>query len=266
MSRPTEALADPMEGAIAALTAAVGSRLRQARADKGLSRRALSDRSGVSQRYIAQVEAGAGNISIALLARVGAALDRSVAWFVTEPAPTLDGKARRIALIGLRGAGKSTLGRRAGDMTGIPFIELNERIMSDSGLAIADVMGLYGPEGYRSFERQAVRAVADAHDAVILAVAGGIVTDRDTYALLKTRFHTVWLKAGPDEHMDRVRSQGDERPMAGNPGAMDELRAILVAREALYAEADLSLDTSRRALDDSLDDLLRLIQPLVTRP
>ncbi|MEO1495427.1 MAG: helix-turn-helix transcriptional regulator [Pseudomonadota bacterium] len=276
---------------IAALTELVGSRLRAARKARGLSRRELSERSGVSQRYLAQVESGGGNISIALLLKVGTALDRRVEWFVEDSDPAMEPdrhvahlyaqanhadrsaidailskyradptRARRVALIGLRGAGKSTLGRRASEALSVPFVELNHEIEAQSGMPVADVMALYGQEGYRTLEHTALRRVANAHETVILAVAGGIVGAPDTFDLLLEQFHTVWLRAAPEAHMNRVRAQGDERPMAGNPSAMEDLQAILRSREALYARADVELDTSAQGEDATLTRLVEIIR------
>jgi XRE family aerobic/anaerobic benzoate catabolism transcriptional regulator len=266
----------------------VGARVRDERARKSMSRKELSEASGVSQRHLAQLEAGVGNISIALLKRVADALsvpiDDLVRWgalrsadeeaFVAlfrEASPArrrraleaLDptyARARRIALIGLRGAGKSTLGRLCAGALGAPFVELNAEIAATSGMPVGEVMALYGQEGYRRLERQAVEHVAATHDSVILAVAGGVVSEPDTFTYLLRRFHTIWLKAKPEEHMARVRNQGDTRPMAGNPAAMDELRAILVSREALYARSEAQVDTSGREVDESLADVLRTIE------
>ena len=273
--------------AISRLTALIGTRVRAARQERGLSRRALSDISGVSQRYLAQVESGTGNISVALLLKIGAAVGRDVAWFVRGPEDSaaadslsrafaatdtgtqtevrrllgLDAapRARRIALIGLRGAGKSTLGQAMAERLQLPFVELNDWIEAEAGMTIADIIALYGQEGYRRLESQALTRVASDHDTVVLAAAGGIVSDAKTFALLRERFHTIWLKALPDDHMERVRAQGDERPMAGNPAAMDELKAILRDRERRYEQADATLDTSGDDEITTLDALLTLV-------
>jgi len=269
----------------------VGERVRRARDRKGIPRRVLSEKSGVSPRYLAQLEAGEGNISIGLLQRVAHALDHKIEWLVGEddpwsseplrvadlfrsadsrtqarvlatlnPEPVAAARAHRICLVGLRGAGKSTLGRRAGESLGIPFVELNREIEEQSGMPVDDLMALYGQEGYRRLEAQAIDRVIATHDTMILAVAGGIVAEPETYNLLLAKFHTIWVKATPAEHMARVREQGDTRPMAGNPEAMDQLKSILTAREALYERARAKLDTSGRTEDESLDELLALIR------
>lgn len=273
------------------LLATVGERVRSARARMGLSRRVLAERSGVSQRYLAQLESGQGNISIGLLLRVADALDFRIEWLVAEEDPwtsdvvmlssllrsatraqrervleILDPenpglkRASRVAFIGLRGAGKSTLGRLTAAQLGLPFRELNEDIAEASGMPAGEVMALYGPEGYRHLERQSLERVVATYDRLILAVAGGIVSQPETYNYLLRNFHTIWLKAAPEEHMARVRGQGDERPMAGNPDAMAELRSILTAREALYARADAHIDTSKATLEKCLEAVLDAIR------
>ncbi len=271
-----------------ALMSRVADRVRRAREAKGIPRRVLSEQSGVSPRYLAQIEAGEGNISIALLHRVAVALDHRIEWLLSEddplqnealrfaalyraaPAPlraevlarlTAQGnmRAHRICLVGLRGAGKSTLGQKAGAALGLPFVELNRQIADLAGMPVTEVMALYGQEGYRKLEAEAVHRVVTTHDALILAVAGGIVAEPDTYATLLSRFHTIWLRATPDDHMARVRAQGDTRPMAGNPEAMAQLKSILSSRETLYARAGAMLDTSGHSEQQSLTDLLALI-------
>ena len=229
-----------------AFVALVGDRVRRARERQGVTRKTLSELSRVSQRYLAQLEAGQGNISIALLHRVATALNCRTEWLVCEEDPwaseavevaSLYGAAttaqrqrvmeilnpdrptqlrrQRICLIGLRGAGKSTLGKMLGESLNMPFIELNRDIEEQSGMAVNEVMALYGQEGYRRLERQAVERIVATCDSVVLAVAGGIVSEPETYDFLLRNFHTIWLRATPQEHMDRVRAQGDERPMAG---------------------------------------------------
>ncbi|WP_050931775.1 helix-turn-helix transcriptional regulator [Aestuariivita boseongensis] len=281
----------PADLAVAEVMTRVGDRVRRARERKGIPRRVLSDMSGVSPRYLAQLEAGEGNISIGLLQRVSIALDHRIEWFLAEddpwssealrvadlyrgasddvraavmkaldPGPAQVMRARRLCLVGLRGAGKSTLGRLAGQSLGLPFVELNDEIEAQSGMPVDEVMALYGPEGYRKLEAQALARIVASHDKMILAVAGGIVAEADTYASLLAHFHTIWVKTSPDEHMARVRAQGDERPMAGNPEAMEQLRSILTSREAHYEKAQAVLDTSGKPVDRSLAELLQLIQ------
>ncbi|WP_169545590.1 helix-turn-helix transcriptional regulator [Sneathiella aquimaris] len=269
----------------------VGQRVREARSRKNISRKALSDISGVSQRYLAQLETGSGNISIVLLRRVADALDYKIEWLVGEEDPyhseiipilsllqqstkeqrnrvleILDPdhpaikRSRRIAFIGLRGAGKSTLGRMSAEEIGVPFLELNEEIEQASGMPVNEVIALYGQEGYRRLEKQSVERIAATHDSIVLAVAGGIVSEPETFNYLLRHYHTIWLKADPDDHMSRVRGQGDERPMAGNPEAMDELKSILMSREALYARAEMTVNTSGRDVGQALSDILSVMR------
>ncbi|WP_323784895.1 helix-turn-helix transcriptional regulator [Thalassovita sp.] len=278
------------EDAVSDLLSQVGLRVRRVRERKGIPRRVLSELSGVSPRYLAQLESGEGNISIGLLKRVADALDHRIEWLVGDEDPwnsdvqrmaelyrsadretrkavtrlltyETEGslRASRICLIGLRGAGKSTLGRRVGDELGIPFLELNREIEDHAGMPVSEIMALYGQEGYRKLESDAMDRVVATHDKVILAVAGGIVAEPTTYSKLLSRFHTIWLKASAQDHMDRVRAQGDERPMAGNPEAMAQLKAILHSREVLYERAEAMLDTSNISEDIALGRLLTLI-------
>ncbi|WP_099864235.1 helix-turn-helix transcriptional regulator [Pararhizobium haloflavum] len=261
----------------------VGERVRAARSRKNISRKVLSEMSGVSQRYLAQLESGTGNISIILLRRVADALDHRIEWLVGEEDPytsevhsvtslyrqaTSEQRMRvleildpenpnlrrsgRIAFIGLRGAGKSTIGRLVADQRHMPFLELNEEIEQASGMPVNEVIALYGQEGYRRLERQSVERIAATYDSIVLAVAGGIVSEPETFNYLLRHYHTIWLKARPEEHMGRVRAQGDERPMAGNPAAMEELRNILMSREALYARAEAEINTSGKGVPETL--------------
>ena len=268
------------------LSLALGERVKALRTHHGLSRRALSEMSGISQRYLAQIETGDGNVSILLLAKLcdalGARLEDVILdldqdsdtarlltlWHAADDAQKgavmdlLDPQSvrhRRVALIGLRGAGKSTLGRRAAQMLDLPFVELNQALEAESGLAAADVIALYGQDGYRALEHRALSGILKRPGPLILAAAGGIVGEPATFDLLLRHFYTIWLKAGPEEHMARVRAQGDDRPMAGNPDAMRDLRAILREREASYARADAIVDTAGRTEDAALDGLLQLI-------
>lgn len=281
---------DP-DAMVAALIQRVGERVRKARERKGIPRRVLSEVSGVSPRYLAQLEAGEGNISIGLLQRVASALDHRIEWLMGEddpwmsdavrvadlfrgatadvqrtvmrtlsPGPTATMRAHRLCLVGLRGAGKSTLGSLAGKALGIPFVELNREIEEQSGMPVDEVIALYGQEGYRKLEAQALGRVVATHESMILAVAGGIVAEPETYGMLLAHFHTIWLKTSPGEHMMRVRAQGDERPMAGNPEAMEQLKSILTSRESLYQQAEAQLDTSGLTVDQSVSRLLTLVE------
>lgn len=269
----------------------VGARVRKAREIKGLPRRIISERSGVSPRYLAQLESGEGNISIGLLQRIAGALDHRIEWLVGQDDPwtsealriadlyrsataekrqkVLEAlnydvpdqlRARRVCLIGLRGAGKSTLGAISSQALHVPFLELNIEIEEHAGMPVSEIVALYGQEGYRQLESQALSRIIATHDTVILAAAGGIVAEPDTFKTLLAHFHTVWIKATPEEHMSRVRGQGDTRPMAGNPEAMEQLRSILKGREKLYARAEAQLDTSGKSLQTSVSELVDLIR------
>lgn len=291
MQEPVLQGADPMDAAVAALMARVGDRVRQARQGRGLSRRLLSEKSGVSPRYLAQLEGGGGNISIGLLYRVAAALDTRIDWLLAEDDPWVSEavqvaelfrqssasvqaqirallsdravghhRAQRICLVGLRGAGKSTLGRLAGAALGIPFVELNHEIAETGGMPVSEIMALYGQEGFRKLEADALDRVIATHEQVILAVGGGIVAEPSTYNRLLDQFHTIWLQTTPEQHMARVRAQGDERPMAGQPEeAMAQLKSILRAREALYERAHARLDTSAVTPEETVRHLLDLV-------
>lgn len=281
---------------VEAFIAAVGDRVRKARQRKGIPRRVLSDLSGVSQRYLAQLEGGGGNISIAVLHKVARALDHRVEWLVGEDDPwesemaevtrlyrsataaereqvkqilnrtePSKSRRRRVCLIGLRGAGKSTLGRLLGEDLSMPFVELDRDIEEQSGMPVTEIMALYGQEGYRKLERQALERVVATADDVVLAVAGGIVSEPETFAFLLRNFHAVWLRAAPEEHMRRVREQGDERPMAGNPKALEDLKSILTSREVLYAQAEAVCDTEGKSVEASQRELLRVVAELGIR-
>ncbi|MEP3629557.1 MAG: helix-turn-helix transcriptional regulator [Hyphomicrobiales bacterium] len=270
--------------------AKVGERVRRARKMRGISRRILSERSGISQRYLAQLELGSGNISIALLLKVAVGLGEPIESFIVDHENTddahhaitlfkkaddqtkaqvlaiLDPEAarqhrhKRIALIGLRGAGKSTLGAIAGERLQTQFMELNDEIERSNGMSVNETIELYGQEGYRLLERQAIEKIATAKEQIILAVAGGIVSEPETFNYLLRHYHTIWIKAAPEEHMDRVRAQGDERPMAGNPEAFQQLRQILTSREAHYQRASTVVDTTRTSLEMSTQALLSMIE------
>ncbi len=273
------------------LGARVGARVRKARQMQGIPRRVLSEKSGVSPRYLAQLESGEGNISIGLLQRVAQALDHRIEWLIAEDSPwdletqqmadlfqQADGDVRqavlqllrperldpsragRICLIGLRGAGKSTLGAMAAETLDLPFVELTRVIEDMAGMPLQDIMAFYGQEGYRKLEAQALDRVIEGHDRLVLAVAGGIVAEPATFSTLLARFHTIWLRASPQEHMSRVRAQGDERPMQDNPAAMDQLKSILASRETLYGQASAQLDTSGQPLAVSVDHVQQLIR------
>ena len=247
----------------------LGRRVRAARAQRRLSRKLLARDAGVSERYLAQLEAGQGNISILLLRHVADALGLSLAAIVSAEEDALGDNDRRnhqpagplrLALVGLRGAGKSTLGRLLAAQLGAPFIELNDEIAKMSGLDVPEIFHLYGPEGYRRFERRCLDRAIGGHGHAVLATPGGIVADPGTYEALLGAFFTIWLRAAPEEHMARVRAQGDLRPMAGNSEAMKELKRLLKSREPLYRRADRVLDTSGRSVEACRDSLVALLE------
>jgi XRE family aerobic/anaerobic benzoate catabolism transcriptional regulator len=268
----------------------VATRVREARKLQAMPRRQLSEISGVSPRYLAQLEAGEGNISISLLQRIARALDVRIETFLSDSAQ-FDAdeqrmrmlfrqapkdvqmralsllaaqnpgslRAGRICLIGLRGAGKSTLGKMAGEALNLPFIELNTEIVKQTGMPLSEVMAFFGPDGYRALESEAVSRIAAKHDRMILAVAGGIVEEDAVFSQVLERFHTIWIRTSPAEHMERVRAQGDLRPMKGNPAAMTQLKTLLAARTPLYARAEAQINTSNRTVATSLNDLVKVI-------
>lgn len=289
-------IADPNRAEAAAdlmvedLIQKVGDRVRKAREMKGLPRRVISEMSGVSPRYLAQLEAGEGNISIGLLKRVAIALDQRLDWFVAdeEPLPPdvrkvaelyhgapvatrervldllnaaarMDQRARRIGLIGFRGAGKSTLGAMVGRTLGLPFVELDWEIEADAGMAVAEVLALYGQDGYRRFEAQAIDRVIAAHEAVVLAAEGGAIAVPAVGETLLAHFHTIWLRASAEDHLARVRAQGGPRSTPDTPEAVERLKCALQGREPLYARAEAMIDTSGKGLDDAHDELVALI-------
>jgi XRE family aerobic/anaerobic benzoate catabolism transcriptional regulator len=175
-------------------------------------------------------------------------------------------RRRRVALVGLRGAGKSTLGSKLARELGVAFIELDREIESEAGTSLSEIFLLYGQAGYRRYERRALEKVLESHDACVIATGGSIVSEPGTYDLLLSACYTVWLKALPEEHMARVVAQGDTRPMAGSIEAMDDLRRILDNRAMLYRQADAVVDTAGRTVEQSLKDLAKCVQSRSVRP
>ena len=283
-------------GADEAFLGGLGDRLRLIRAQRGMSRRVLAQSSGVSERYIAQFEAGAGNMSLLLLRRLARALgvpmDELVAAgranrtpdavllerFLTRLTEAQLSEARRllmqhfaageaetrrgrIALIGLRGAGKSSLGRLLAEARGVPFLELDREVERLSRMELRDIFEVHGQDGFRRLERDALQRAVASETRLVIAAGGGLVTEPATFELLLSTCLTVWVKASPEEHMRRVIAQGDHRPMAADQGrAMDDLRAILASREPLYRQADMVLDTAGRTLDQSLAELITSLE------
>ena len=269
---------------------ALGERVRNLRAQRGMTRKILARDSGVSERYLALLEAGEGNVSVVLLKRIAQALNVPAIELLREELPNdasaerneldklarrlspaqlrraaellqrefdVDVKARsgRIALVGLRGAGKSSIGALLAKRLKAPFVELDREVEREANTSLNEIFLLYGQAGYRRYERAALDRILAKHERVVIATGGSIVSEPETYDLLLASCTTVWLKAAPEEHMARVVAQGDTRPMKGNREAMDDLRRILNTRAALYGRADCTIDTSGRAIEQSLDEL-----------
>ena len=283
-ARRTLPAAGPGRGADAAYLAAIGERVRDIRGRRGMSRRMLARDSGVSERYLASLESGRGNVSVLLLRQIAQAMDVPVEqlarsgpeataevtlltqWLSRLSAAEIrrassalqrafgdgNGRKRRIALIGLRGAGKTTLGGRLAARRRVPFVELDREIERAAGASLAELFLLYGLPAYRRHERRALEALLLRDEAMVIATGGGIVSEPETFDLLLSTCRVVWLKARPEEHMARVVAQGDQRPMAGSTEAMEDLKRILAGRELLYRKADAIVDTSGKTVAQSL--------------
>jgi XRE family aerobic/anaerobic benzoate catabolism transcriptional regulator len=274
----------------------LGQRVRTTRALRGMSRKVLAKVSGISERYIAQLESGKGNVSIVLLRRVSNAMAAHLEDLIPSGEPTADWAVLRdlarkatpqqiaqakdvlaggnasaqrqmsfagIALIGLRGAGKSTLGKMLAKKIGWSFVELNKEIEQQNGLSVAEIIALYGQEGFRRMEQAALGQLLARKELMVLATGGGIVSEPLTFDLILSSFYTIWLKAEPEEHMARVRGQGDLRPMADDRSAMAELRNILVSREPLYARASAVVDTAGLSVDNAAARLVDAVAPVL---
>jgi XRE family aerobic/anaerobic benzoate catabolism transcriptional regulator len=274
----------------------LGVRVRTIRSGRGMSRKALAKHSDVSERYLAQLEAGTGNCSIVLLRRIAQALSVPVAQLIDDRpersienvlmrqlldrlspdqvaearelllsrfgGPSSEVRSGRIALIGLRGGGKSTLGRLLAAELDAPFIELDRVVERESGMALSELFEMFGQATFRRMERAALEATLEEHPRFVLATGGSLVTEPSTFELLLTSCLTVWVRAKPDDHMNRVVEQGDFRPIAGNTRAMEDLVSILASREPLYAKADVSVDTGGQTPQQSLRNLLKVLEPL----
>jgi len=234
----------------------LGDRVRAWRSENGMTRKELSAASGVSERYLAQLEAGEGNISVLLLREVARAMGVAVESLVREERP----QQKCIALLGLRGAGKSTLGAKLAEFLKVPFVELDLEVEKEAGAELSEVFAMYGQDAFRRFERRALERVLAQNDRSVIATGGGLVTDAGTYRMLLERCTCVWLKTSPEEHMARVIAQGDMRPFKGRSAALDEIRQLLADRDRLYSRADLVLDTSGKTARASLTQLLSLVK------
>jgi XRE family transcriptional regulator, aerobic/anaerobic benzoate catabolism transcriptional regulator len=274
----------------------LGQRVRTMRALHGMSRKVLAKVSGISERYIAQLESGKGNVSIVLLRRVSNAMGAHLEDLIPAAEPSPDWPVIRdllrkaapnqiaqakdilagqgiaaqrrmsfagIALIGLRGAGKSTLGKMLAKRIGWSFVELNKEIEAQNGLSVAEIIALYGQEGFRRMEQAALGQLLARKELMVLATGGGIVSEPVSFDLILSSFYTIWVKAEPEEHMARVRGQGDLRPMADDRSAMAELRTILKTREPLYARASAVVDTAGLSVDAAAAQLFNAVTPLL---
>jgi XRE family aerobic/anaerobic benzoate catabolism transcriptional regulator len=271
----------------------LGERVRMLRNQRAMSRKVLAQHARVSERYLAQLETGKGNCSIVLLRRIARAIGLPVVQLVHEgDDPPLDlvllsqflerlppkalhdardlllrqfsepsdkQRNRRIALIGLRGGGKSTLGRLLAARLEVPFIELDREVERRSGASLSEIFDMFGQETFRRAEREALQDVLRQYPQFVMATSGSIVTEPGTLELLLSSCFTVWVRAEPDDHMKRVMAQGDMRPMAHSTRAMEDLIAILKSREPLYAKAEAELDTTGKTPEQNLADLLRIV-------
>ncbi|HTM61825.1 MAG TPA: helix-turn-helix transcriptional regulator [Burkholderiales bacterium] len=238
-----------------AYLARLGERVRAWRGEQRMTRKQLAAASGVSERYLAQLEAGQGNMSVLLLRKVARAMGVSVERLVRED----DGQQKPVALLGLRGAGKSTLGTKLAEALKVPFVELDREVEKEAGAPLGEVFAMYGQDAFRRFERRALERVLSEHPQAVIATGGSLVTDPGTFETLLERCRCIWLKAAPEEHMSRVIAQGDMRPFKGRSAALDEIRKLLSDRDRLYGRASSTVDTSGKTVRQSLADLRRVI-------
>jgi XRE family aerobic/anaerobic benzoate catabolism transcriptional regulator len=241
----------------AAYLARLGERVRAWRVENGTTRKTLAAASGVSERYLAQLEAGEGNVSVLLLRRVARAMGVPAEQLVREENGGM--RVERIALVGLRGAGKSTLGVKLAQALGVPFVELDREVEKEAGAKLGEVFAMYGQDAFRRFERRALERVLDQHARAVIATGGSLVTDPATYELLLDRCFCIWLKASPEEHMARVMAQGDMRPFKGRSAALDEIRKLLADRDRLYARAALAVETSGKTVRQTLQEIRKAL-------
>ena len=238
------------------LLSSIGAAVRKLRDGRGLTRRELAKKSGVSERFLADLESGQGNISVLRLHDVARALGSSAAELLVSAQPDRSDR-RLVALVGLRGAGKSTIGKALASRLRVPFVELDSLVEKDAGLSLAAIFSLHGEAYYRRLAREVLARFLAETDGAVVATGGGLVTDREAFRLLQKRARTVWLQATPEDHWKRVLEQGDVRPGAASPHAQEELRALLKSREPLYAQAELAVDTSRLGIQGAVDEITR---------
>ncbi|HQR10828.1 MAG TPA: helix-turn-helix transcriptional regulator [Casimicrobiaceae bacterium] len=278
----------------------LGERVRLMRSRRGVTRKVLAREAGISERHLANLETGTGNPSVLLLRQLAQALNCSMAELVGQDgiaSPELilirqmlrgrdeatlqrvrmaladllgasrtdPNRSWRIALIGLRGAGKSTLGRMLAADLAVPFVELNRVVERLAGCEVHEIHSLYGSAAYRRYEHRALEETLSEFPKAVIATGGGLVSEAPTFDLLLAHCFTVWLRASPEEHMQRVVAQGDLRPMEGNLEAMDDLKRILAGREGLYAKADLTVETGDKSLENAYFDLRSGLQQTLAR-
>jgi XRE family transcriptional regulator, aerobic/anaerobic benzoate catabolism transcriptional regulator len=279
----------------------LGDRVRILRSRRGLTRKAVAKAAHVSERHLANLESGTGNASVLILLQVAQALQCSIfellgdlttsspEWLLIREAlshrseadlrrvrlqitemfgsgSSMRARTNRIALVGLRGAGKTTLGQQLADDLGYPFIELSREIEKFAGCSISEIHNLYGTQAYRRYERRALEEAIQIYPEVVIATPGGLVSDSATLNELLNHCFTVWLQAKPEDHLSRVAAQGDMRPMAGSPEALEDLKRILDGRSAFYAKADLAFDTSEQSLSESFIALRQLVRVALNLP
>ncbi len=229
----------------------LGAAVRARRNAQGLTLKALAERAHVSARFLLQLEGGEGNVSVARLLEIAEALGTKPADLLMTADTRVDGAAPVVALLGLRGAGKSTLGPMAARELGVPFVELDALVAKHAGMSLPVIFEVHGEAYFRRVEREALRKFLDGTASAVLATSGSIVTDKEAFSLLRKRTKTVWLRADPAEHLQRVVAQGDLRPIQGRPAAMRELSDLLRTRRHLYAQADATVETSTLGLEGS---------------
>ncbi|MDC0743641.1 shikimate kinase [Polyangium mundeleinium] len=257
-----DAGADEPEGVGSPLLRVLGERVRERRRAAGLTLRDLGVASGVSERFLVLVEGGKANVSVVRLDAIARALDTSASALLADApteAPRAAVKGPLVALLGLRGAGKTTLGSRAAARIGLPFVELDSLVVTRTGMSLTEIFEMHGTAYFRRLEREELTRLVTRGDRGIVATSGSLVTDHETFELLCREAVTVWLRARPEDHFQRVIDQGDARPMASRPAAMEELRAILRARRALYERAAHIIDTSALGLERAIDRLVKIV-------